>query len=105
MSERGIQLQYFASEMEFYTFMKGPKTGRQYRIEGRNGHRGYYDFWVHSDWSPPQQSICPKNPDNWIMLQGYYPFSLGLQAARSYIRMLDNLEWRRTERRRSGMRK
>ena len=24
MSERGIHLQYYASEMEFYTFMTGP---------------------------------------------------------------------------------
>jgi len=27
MSERGIHLQYYASEMEFYTFMTGPRTG------------------------------------------------------------------------------
>ncbi len=105
MSERGIHLQYYASEMEFYTFMTGPRTGRLYRIEGRNGHCGHYDFWVYTDWSPPHKSICPKNPDNWMMLGVPYPYSLGLEAARSYICMLDEMEWHITGGGRFGMRK
>lgn len=90
---RGINLPYDATRMEFYSYMRGPIMGRLYRIEGRNGYNGYYDFWIVSDWSPPLKWICPKNPDNCLQMAGHLSFDLGMDAAREYIRILDRVEW------------